>query len=68
MPRRQAVFLTLFLAIVWLLLISVLHNNLASDPQQFIRWFNDPNDRLAYMQDGAWLPSGQVPYREVKSE
>jgi Glycosyltransferase family 87 len=68
MPKKQTYLLIAFLTIAWLLLISVFYNNLAADPGHLIRWFNDHNDRLAYMQDGLWLETGGIPYRDVMSE
>ncbi len=68
MPKKYAYGLILFLIVVWLLSISVLFNNLSRGPEHFIRWFNDHNDRLAYMQDGVWLAEGGIPYKDVPSE
>jgi hypothetical protein len=68
MSRKQTYFLIFFLFLVWLTQVSFLFNNLSSDPNNSIRWFNDHNDRLAYMQDGIWIKTGGVPYRDVMSE
>lgn len=52
------------LLIIWLLVSTVLRNDLGSH----IRYFSDDYDRGIYYERGLWLPNGQVPYRDVISE
>lgn len=64
MGQKRLLILTLSLLFVWILAISVLRSEQASD----IRWVNDNNDRLVYMQRAAWIVDGSIPYKDVFSE
>ncbi|MCS7010747.1 MAG: DUF2029 domain-containing protein [Anaerolineales bacterium] len=68
MTPKQTYLLIFFLIFFWLLMVSVLFNNLSHEPEKFIRWFNDHNDRLAYAENGLWLAERKIPYRDVPSE
>ena len=67
MNRKQTYILAAVLLATWLLLISVLRTNLSTNPD-YIRWFNDHNDRWLYMLRGEWFPQHSLPYVDVLSE
>jgi uncharacterized membrane protein len=67
MNRKQTYFLAVILLVIWLLFISVLRANL-SNSLNYIRWFNDNNDRWIYMQLGEWFPQHSLPFVIVPSE
>ena len=64
MTSRQTLFLSTGLFIFWLLAITLLRSNFGTH----IRFFSDEVDRKTYFERGSWLPTGQVPYRDVLSE
>lgn len=67
MSKKHTYILAVGLLIFWLLLTSVLRDNLSTDPEA-PRWFNDHNDRWIYMEIGGWLPRHEIPYRDTPSE
>ena len=67
MNKKQTYILGAILLILWLVFISFLFNNLCKSPD-CVRWFNDPFDRIIYMQRGEWFPQHSLPYVNVPSE
>jgi len=67
MNKKQTYFLVAILLVIWLLFISLLRANLSNSPD-YVRWFNDHNDRWIYMQRGEWFPQHSLPYVDVPSE
>lgn len=61
---RRLLLLAVVLLLYWVLLATVLRENLGSSA----RLFNDYADRADYFLRGAWLPEHAVPYRDVPSE
>ncbi len=59
--------LAAILLVIWLLFISILRANLSNSPD-YVRWFNDHNDRWIYMLRGEWFPQHSFPYVNVPSE
>ncbi len=67
MNKKQTYFLVAILLVIWLLFISILISNLSNSPD-YVRWFNDHNDRWIYMLRGEWFPQHSLPYVDVPSE
>jgi uncharacterized membrane protein len=67
MNKKQTYFLVAILLVIWLLFISILRANLSNSPD-YVRWFNDHNDRWIYMLRGEWFPQHSLPYVDVPSE
>lgn len=67
MNKKQTYFLAAILLVIWILFISVLRANLSNSPD-YVRWFNDHNDRWIYMLRGEWFPQHNLPYVNVPSE
>jgi len=67
MNKKQTYILAAILLVIWLLFISVLRANLSNSPD-YVRWFNDHNDRWIYMLRGEWFPQHRLPYVDVPSE
>lgn len=67
MNKKQTYILAAILLVIWLLFISILRANLSNSPD-YIRWFNDHNDRWIYMLRGEWFPQHSLPYVDVPSE
>ena len=64
MGLKRTTGLVLALLFIWILCISLLHENLGVS----IRLFNDDYDRGIYAEHGKWLQNGEVPYRDEFSE
>ncbi|MCF6277204.1 MAG: glycosyltransferase 87 family protein [Anaerolineales bacterium] len=64
MKKKQKISLILGLLIFWALSVSVLR----WQPGMEIRWVDDPNDKIIYMERAAWIVDGSIPYKDVFSE
>src|SRR5512140_2167985 len=61
---RRLLLFSAALLLCWILLATILRDNLGSS----VRPFNDYFDRMDYFRRGAWLRMNAVPYRDVVIE